>query len=145
MSLLGREGGVGLHWRWCSARHGSPQLSWSRTLEVVPAQTAMTMRKAISVVRGAPIHISLAGMPERPDKLLAIPTGLTIPREDADRLIAAGEVSAASHCGVGAALPTLDSPPPRPSKFRALRGPFSAKFRPVLLGRIKRRRGFRDV
>jgi hypothetical protein len=95
VSLLGREGGVGLHWRWCSARHGSPQVSWSRTLEAVPAQTAMTTRKAISVVRGAPIHIPLAGMQERPDKLLALPAGLTIPRDDVDRPIAAGEVSAA--------------------------------------------------
>lgn len=46
-------------------------------------------------VRGALIHISLAGMPEGPekDKLLAIPTGLTLKREDVDRLIAAGETA----------------------------------------------------
>jgi len=46
-------------------------------------------------VRGALIHISLAGMQEGPekDKLLAIPTGLTIPREDVDQLVAAGDAA----------------------------------------------------
>jgi NTE family protein len=52
------------------------------------------------VVAGAPcsdvkselLHLSLSGMPPGPekDKLLAIPTGLTIDREDVDRLIQAG-------------------------------------------------------
>jgi hypothetical protein len=39
------------------------------------------------------IHISLAEMPEGPEKatLLAIPTGLTVKREDVDLLVAAGE------------------------------------------------------
>lgn len=39
------------------------------------------------------IHISLANMPDGPQKkeLLAIPTGLTIPRHDVDLLIAAGQ------------------------------------------------------
>ena len=43
-------------------------------------------------VRGALIHISLAGMVAGPDKdkLLAIPTGLTIPRPDVDLLVTAG-------------------------------------------------------
>jgi NTE family protein len=38
------------------------------------------------------IHISLAGLPETPskDKLLAIPTGLTLKREDVDLLVQAG-------------------------------------------------------
>jgi NTE family protein len=38
------------------------------------------------------VHLSLAGMLPGPDKdrLLAIPTGLTIPRDDVDRLIKAG-------------------------------------------------------
>ena len=46
-------------------------------------------------VRGALIHLSLAGMPEGPDKaaLLAIPTGLTIDPHDVDLLVAAGEAS----------------------------------------------------
>jgi NTE family protein len=52
------------------------------------------------IIDGAPcadvksdlVHISLAGMPESPDKakLLAIPTGLTIPRGDVDLLVQAG-------------------------------------------------------
>ncbi len=44
------------------------------------------------------IHVSLAGMPEGPDKdrLLAIPTGLTIRREDVDALVAAGTTAVRS-------------------------------------------------
>ncbi len=43
-------------------------------------------------VKAELIHISLAAMPAGPDKdkLLAIPTGLTINRPDVDRLIDAG-------------------------------------------------------
>ena len=43
-------------------------------------------------VKGTLVHISLAGMEPGPEKdqLLAIPTGLTIKREDVDLLIAAG-------------------------------------------------------
>ena len=46
-------------------------------------------------VRAMLIHISLAEMPPGPekDKLLAIPTGLTIPRSDVDELIAAGQTA----------------------------------------------------
>jgi len=46
-------------------------------------------------VRGELIHISLAKLPSSPaqDKLLAIPTGLTIPRADVDELVAAGEAA----------------------------------------------------
>ena len=38
------------------------------------------------------IHISLAGLPDTPEKerLLAIPTGLTLKREDVDQLVHAG-------------------------------------------------------
>ena len=38
------------------------------------------------------IHISLAGLPDTPEKerLLAIPTGLTLKREDVDQLVQAG-------------------------------------------------------
>jgi hypothetical protein len=43
-------------------------------------------------VRSELIHISLAALPESPDKerLLAIPTGLTLKREDVDLLVQAG-------------------------------------------------------
>jgi len=44
-------------------------------------------------VKGALVHISLTGMDPGPekDRLLAIPTGLTIAREDVDLLVAAGQ------------------------------------------------------
>ncbi|HYZ32108.1 MAG TPA: hypothetical protein VE684_07480, partial [Crenalkalicoccus sp.] len=44
-------------------------------------------------VASALIHISLVGLPETPERarLLAIPTGLSLSREDVDLLIAAGE------------------------------------------------------
>jgi NTE family protein len=55
------------------------------------------------VLHGAPcddvkaelVHVSLAGMADGPDKdrLLAIPTGLTIDRQDVDALVAAGGVA----------------------------------------------------
>jgi len=43
-------------------------------------------------VKSELIHISLAGLPETPEKarLLAIPTGLTLKREDVDLLVQAG-------------------------------------------------------
>ena len=46
-------------------------------------------------VDGELIHISLAAMPEGPEKakLLAIPTGLTLRHEDVDLLVAAGEAA----------------------------------------------------
>ena len=46
-------------------------------------------------VSGALIHISLAAMPEGPEKaaLLAIPTGLTLRPQDVDMLVAAGEAA----------------------------------------------------
>ena len=46
-------------------------------------------------VKGQLIHISLAAMPAGPekDKLLAIPTGLTIDRADVDRLVEAGRLA----------------------------------------------------
>jgi NTE family protein len=49
-------------------------------------------------VRGALIHISLAGMADSPEKeqLLAIRTGLTISRDQVDRLVAAGEKAVTS-------------------------------------------------
>jgi hypothetical protein len=46
-------------------------------------------------VKAQLIHISLAGMPPGPqkDKLLAIPTGLTVSRPDADLLVEAGRAA----------------------------------------------------
>ena len=46
-------------------------------------------------VSGVLIHISLAAMPEGPEKaaLLAIPTGLTLKPQDVDMLVAAGEAA----------------------------------------------------
>lgn len=46
-------------------------------------------------VRGELLHISLSEMPEGPQKtsLLAIPTGLTLKRQDVDQLVAAGEAA----------------------------------------------------
>ncbi|HTR17809.1 MAG TPA: hypothetical protein VMI52_12355 [Acetobacteraceae bacterium] len=46
-------------------------------------------------VKGELIHISLAGMPEGPvkDKLVAIPTGLTISKPDVDLLVDAGRTA----------------------------------------------------
>jgi NTE family protein len=46
-------------------------------------------------VKGALVHISLAEMAPGPekDRLLAIPTGLTVPREDVDLLVAAGQAA----------------------------------------------------
>jgi NTE family protein len=46
-------------------------------------------------VDGELIHISLAAMPEGPEKakLLAIPTGLTLQHDDVDLLVAAGEAA----------------------------------------------------
>jgi len=44
-------------------------------------------------VKGALVRISLAGIPDPPtrQRLQAIPTGLTIPDEDVDALVSAGE------------------------------------------------------
>jgi NTE family protein len=44
-------------------------------------------------VRGALVHISLAGIPDSQERqrLQAIPTGLTIPDEDVDLLVSSGE------------------------------------------------------
>jgi NTE family protein len=46
-------------------------------------------------VRGALIHVSLTELPDSPtkDRLEAIPTGLTIKREDVDALVAAGRAA----------------------------------------------------
>jgi NTE family protein len=64
-------------------------------------------------VQGELVHISLAAMPESPEKdqLLAIPTGLSLQQHDVDLLVAAGETA------VTTSQPLhqfLDNYPPRP-------------------------------
>lgn len=60
------------------------------------------------------VHISLAGMnpgPER-DKLLAIPTGLTLKPSDVDLLVGAGEAAVRDFPGLKGFLSNY---PPRPA------------------------------
>jgi hypothetical protein len=69
-------------------------------------------------VRGALIHISLAGMPSGPekDKLLAIPTGLTIPRDDVDQLVTAGDAAVSQSAELRSFLADY---PPEPATAHA--------------------------
>jgi NTE family protein len=71
-------------------------------------------------VRGALIHISLAGMPPGPekDKLLAIPTGLTIPRDDVDELVAAGQAAVTGSTKLQAFLADYPAAPVTSGKGR---------------------------
>jgi NTE family protein len=64
-------------------------------------------------VKAELIHISLAGLPETPEKekLLAIPTGLTLQREDVDRLVAAGEAAITGSAPLQAFLANYPSQP----------------------------------
>lgn len=62
------------------------------------------------------VHVSLAGMPDGPTKdgLLAIPTGLTIPRVDVDALVAAGRAAIRESEALRSTIQLLDqAPPPR--------------------------------
>ena len=83
------------------------------------------------VVDGAPcndvasqlIHISLSGMPETPgkEKLLAIPTGLTLARSDVDALVQAGEEAITRSAPLRAFIENYGvsaSPPEAPRRFR---------------------------
>jgi NTE family protein len=65
-------------------------------------------------VKAALLHISLADMPPGPekDKLLAIPTGLTIPHDQVDLLVQAGHDAIANSDGLRAFLADYPSPPP---------------------------------
>ena len=67
-------------------------------------------------VKGALIHVSLAEMPPSPEKakLLAIPTGLTIKREDVDLLTKAGEQAITASAPVQAFLADFPPGPPLP-------------------------------
>jgi len=75
------------------------------------------------IVHGAPcddvtaelIHVSLAGMPAGPDKdkLLAIPTGLTLEKGDVDALVAAGEKAVRESSRLRDAIVALDPKPVR--------------------------------
>ena len=67
------------------------------------------------------VHVSLSGMPAGPekDKLLAIPTGLTIPKEDVDLLIKAGHDAITGSREIGEFLAAY---PPAP-----IAGPSSSK------------------
>jgi len=74
-------------------------------------------------VAGVLVRVALA---EHPDaalraRLPAIPTGLTIPREDVDLLVAAGEEMARNSPGLRAFIDGIDTPvrpPGRPSPAR---------------------------
>ncbi len=70
-------------------------------------------------VKSELIHISLAGLPETPDKerLLAIPTGLTIKREDVDLLVQAGYEGITKSAKLRA---FLDDYPPAPLPARTM-------------------------
>ena len=67
------------------------------------------------------LHVSLSGMSAGPekDKLLAIPTGLTIPKEDVDLLIKAGHDAITGSREIGKFLAAY---PPAP-----IAGPSSSK------------------
>ena len=71
-------------------------------------------------MRATLIHISLAEMSPGPekDKLLAIPTGLTIPRSDVDELIAAGETAVTGSADLRAFLAEYPALPVSSGKGR---------------------------
>jgi NTE family protein len=63
-------------------------------------------------VRGALVHISLASIPDPQERqrLQAIPTGLTIPDEDVDRLVSAGESLVQQNDAIRRLISDLDAP-----------------------------------
>src|SRR6516165_459549 len=63
-------------------------------------------------VRGALVHISLASIPDPQERqrLQAIPTGLTIPDEDVDLLVSAGESLVQGNDAIRALIFDLDGP-----------------------------------
>jgi hypothetical protein len=69
-------------------------------------------------VKGALIHVSLADKPPGPDKdkLLAIPTGLTIPRDQVDLLARAGHDAITGSPALRAFLERNPAQPERPAK-----------------------------
>ena len=68
------------------------QIVTQRLLDARCAQGPVVDGTRCDDVESELIHISLAGLPETPEKekLLAIPTGLTLKREDVDLLVQAG-------------------------------------------------------
>lgn len=68
------------------------------------------------------LHVSLTGLPETPDKarLLAIPTGLTIAKEDVDLLVQSGHDAITTSTGLRR---FLDNYPPVPLPDASPRGP----------------------
>ena len=64
-------------------------------------------------VQGELVHISLAAMPDSPEKdqLLAIPTGLSLQQHDVDLLVAAGATAVTTSEPL---RQFLDNYPPRP-------------------------------
>jgi NTE family protein len=81
------------------------------------AQGPMVAGAPCGDVKAALVHLSLSGMSPGPekDKLLAIPTGLTIDREDVDRLIKAGHDAVTDSAQLKAFLSDY---PPRPAPVR---------------------------
>jgi NTE family protein len=67
-------------------------------------------------VQAALVHISLASMPPGPerDRLLAIPTGLSIDKPDVDALVVAGEKAVHESAPLRLYLDQMDAPPPVP-------------------------------
>jgi NTE family protein len=63
-------------------------------------------------VRGALVHISLASIPDpqKRQRLQAIPTGLTIPDEDVDSLVSAGESLVQQNDAIRRLISDLDGP-----------------------------------
>lgn len=114
------------------------------TLNTITDQVRALVRSLISVrcseakmvdgapcgdVDGALIHVSLAGMPDGPEKaaLLAIPTGLTLKRTDVDLLISAGESAITGSARLRAFL--ADYPPQPIAQPARVRTPSTASRR----------------
>ena len=92
-------------------------------------------------VKGELIHISLAGTPPGPnrERLLAIPTGLTIPREDVDLLVQAGHDAVVNSSELRDFLqnyPPAPIPASRPTKERVAGGGADPDRRPQLHRRV---------
>ena len=87
------------------------------------AQAPVINGAACGDVKASLVHVSLQQMPEGPnkEKLLAIPTGLTIPREDVDLLVQAGHdaiVNSPELRGFLEDYPPAPVPPVRPAARR---------------------------
>jgi NTE family protein len=76
------------------------------------AQARVIERHDCADVRGALVHISLASIPDPEERrrLQAIPTGLTIPAEDVDRLVSSGEHLVRQNETIRGLISDLDGP-----------------------------------